>query len=78
MTTRNKYWVVWSDAIDQWQVTKTGNANAIKNFDNKSVAIGYAVDLAKRNTPSQLFIKTKDGAIEDERTYGNDPFPPKG
>ncbi|EHU4917199.1 DUF2188 domain-containing protein [Vibrio vulnificus] len=38
----------------------------------------YGVDIAKRNIPSQLTIKKKDGQIEDERTYGNDPYPPKG
>lgn len=78
MSTRNKYWVVWNSEIDKWQVKKTGNANAIKNFDKKSDAIDYAVGLAKNNKPSQLFIKNKDGTIADERTYGDDPYPPKG
>ncbi|ELV8755393.1 DUF2188 domain-containing protein [Vibrio vulnificus] len=75
---RNRYWVVWTNAIEQWQVKKTGNETALKNFNVKADAIDYGVDIAKRNIPSQLTIKKKDGQIEDERTYGNDPYPPKG
>ena len=75
---RSKYWVVWNNAIDEWQVKKTGNESAIKNFTTKDPAISYAVDLAKRNKPSQLFIKNKNGQIVDERTYENDPYPPRG
>lgn len=29
-------------------------------------------------TPAQLEIHTRDGRIESERTYGNDPCPPRG
>ncbi|EHU5176023.1 DUF2188 domain-containing protein [Vibrio parahaemolyticus] len=75
---RNRYWVVWTNAIEQWQVKKTGNETALKNFNVKADAIDYGVDVANRNMPSQLTIKKKDGQIEDERTYGDDPYPPKG
>lgn len=75
---RSKYWVVWTSDIEKWQVKKTGNDSAIKNFDVKVDAIVYGVDIAKRNKPSQLIIKKKDGTIEDERTYQDDPYPPKG
>lgn len=78
MSTRAKYWVVWSQDLTQWQVKKTGNSSAIKNYDTKQPAIDYAVSLASANQPSQLFIKNKDGTIADERTYGDDPYPPKG
>jgi hypothetical protein len=75
---RNKYWVVWTSSIEKWQVKKTGNAVALRNFDTKEPAISYAVTVARNNVPSQLIIKLKDGKIEDERTYGNDPYPPIG
>lgn len=78
MPSRNKYWVVWNSANEQWQVTKTGNAQAIKNFSTKPPAIDYGVAIAKNNMPSQLFIKNQDGTIADERTYQDDPFPPRG
>jgi hypothetical protein len=29
-------------------------------------------------SPSQLIVHTADGKFEEEFTYGNDPFPPKG
>lgn len=44
----------------------------------KSAAIDEGVRLARANEPSQLVIHRQDGTIEDERTYGNDPFPPRG
>lgn len=75
---RNKYWVVWTSGIEKWQVKKTGNAAALRNFDTKDSAIAYGVSIARKNEPSQLIIKRKDGTIEDERTYGIDPFPPRG
>ncbi|MEZ8202245.1 DUF2188 domain-containing protein [Vibrio splendidus] len=76
--TRAKYWVVWSEDLDQWQFKKTGSTSDTKSFSKKEEAINYAVFIANRNQPSQLFIKKKDGEIQDERTYGDDPYPPKG
>ena len=75
---RNKYWIVWNNNIEVWQVTKTGVVSALKNTNVKQSAIDYGVSVAKNNQPSQLTIKRKDGTIEDERTYGNDPYPPRG
>ena len=75
---RNKYWVVWTSSIEKWQVKKTGNINALRNFDTKDPAISYGVTVARNNMPSQLIIKRKDGTIEDERTYKDDPYPPIG
>lgn len=75
---RNKYWVVWKNNIEKWQVKKTGASSALKNFDTKLPAIDYGVSVAKNNQPSQLIIKKKNGQIEDERTYGDDPYPPRG
>lgn len=75
---RTKYWVVWNSDIKKWKVTKTGQFRALKIFDIKSKAIDYGVKVARNNESSQLFIKNKDGKIAEERTYGNDPCPPKG
>lgn len=61
-----------------WQVKKEGSSTAIKNCDTKNEAIDYAVELAKNNKPSQVKIHKKDGTIESERTYGDDPCPPRG
>lgn len=75
---RNKYWVSWFSLMDQWKVTKTGNERTLRYFNDKVSAINYGVEVAKNNAPSQLTIKRKDGTIEDERTYENDPYPPRG
>ncbi|WP_425449148.1 DUF2188 domain-containing protein [Dethiothermospora halolimnae] len=76
MSKRNKYWVVWNQIV--WQVKKEGSIKAIKNFEVKKDAVDYGVQVARNNQPSQLTIKKKDGTIEEERTYGSDPFPPRG
>lgn len=40
-------------------------------------AIEIATKIAK-NQGSELTIQGKDGRIRDKRSYGNDPYPPKG
>jgi uncharacterized protein DUF2188 len=47
-------------------------------FALKKAAVKYAVEWARANAPSQLFIKGENGRIQDERTYGNDPRKTKG
>lgn len=37
----------------------------------------YAVKVAK-NDKTELVIHGRDGRIQDRRSYGNDPFPPRG
>ena len=34
--------------------------------------------IARTEVPSQVKVHRTDGTIEDEFTYGNDPFPPTG
>ena len=75
---RDRYWVVWANSVGRWQVTKTGNTRALKHFETKQPAIDYGVEIARNNQPSQPTIKKQNAQIEDERTYGDDPFPPAG
>lgn len=60
----------------QWRVTHEGRT--LSNHLTKPPAITAGVTVASANQPSQLLIHRQDGTIEDERTYGNDPFPPRG
>lgn len=60
----------------EWEITLNKSREAI--YGVKATAIDKAVELAKKNQPSQLLIHRADGTIEDERTYGDDPYPPKG
>lgn len=75
---RSVYHVVHNSDKEVWQIKKEGSSTAIKNCNTKSEAIDYAVGLAKNNEPSQVKIHKKDGTIESERTYGDDPYPPVG
>jgi len=73
---RNVYEVAPSQG--RWSVKQRGAASADSVWDTKPPAIDRSVVLARGNQPSQLIIKRADGTIEDERTYGNDPYPPRG
>jgi len=44
----------------------------------KRQAVVKAQQMARAAKPSQLIIRRRDGTIQDERTYGADPYPPKG
>lgn len=74
MATRKRYDVVPSGT--NWAVTHQGAT--LSSHILKTDAIDAGVKVARANTPSQLVIHRADGTIEDERTYENDPFPPRG
>lgn len=76
MSTRRIYDV--APRGDRWAVKERGGARAIGVFDDKSAAVARAAQVARRHRESQIVIRRQDGTIQDERTYGNDPFPPKG
>lgn len=71
---RKSYHVVPSGA--QWDVKLSGVVQATK--DTKEMAVEWAIATAKQNKPSQVVVHKKDGTIETEYTYGDDPFPPPG
>lgn len=71
---RKRYDVVYKNY--SWAVTHA--STTVSTHTVKSAAVTAGVIVAQRNTPSQLIIHRTDGTIEDERTYGNDPFPPRG
>lgn len=60
-----------------WAVQRDGTKRADSLHQTKDAAVARGVDLGTRNN-GQLRIKGKDGRIQDERTYGTDPFPPAG
>jgi len=71
---RKRYDVVPAGA--KWEVKH--NSVALSDWHLKENAIEAGVKVARANAPSQLIIHRLDGRIEDERTYGDDPFPPRG
>ena len=71
---RKQYWVQYLDA--RWKVRHsqvTQSTHVVKDD-----AVDAGVKLAKTNQPSELVICRMDGTIEDKRTYGADPYPPRG
>ena len=52
--------------------------DAIATSDKKDTAIELAKEAAKKQEPSQVVVHGEDGQIQEEFTYGDDPFPPHG
>jgi Uncharacterized protein conserved in bacteria (DUF2188) len=71
---RKQYWVQWLQ--ERWKVRK--DRTTLSSHIVKSDAVDAGVKAARANTPSSLKICRRDGTVEDERTYGDDPFPPRG
>lgn len=59
-----------------WQVKHNGNV--LTNHYTKDAAIDKGRAYALANQPSQLVLHKADGTIQQEWTYGDDPYPPKG
>lgn len=74
---RTVYHVVPSG--EGWIVKREGAARpSTRWIEHKQAAVNRGVELAKSNKPSQLVIHRADGTIQGERTYGDDPHPPRG
>lgn len=69
-----QYWVRHESG--RWAVKSDGRV--LSTHITKSEATAAGVKVASANQPSSLRICLMDGTIEEERTYGDDPFPPRG
>ncbi len=74
---RKKYHVTKSED-GTWKGTTQGGQRASVVADTKAEAVRQTIELAKKQQDSQVIIHKQDGKIQEERTYGNDPNPPKG
>ncbi len=61
-----------------WKVKKEGASRASGCFDRKTDAVERGKELAKSGDEGQIKIHKKDGVLQTEHTYKNDPFPPEG
>jgi len=77
MAKRTTYDVQPAKQRGGWDVVKEGGA-AVSHHQTKPPAIESAVRHAKHEPLGEVRIKGRDGKIQDERTYGKDPYPPKG
>lgn len=79
---RIQYHVMYSKERPVWIVTCDGED--IDEWMRKENAVRAACDIARKTwtfegIPTQVKIHRKRGnTIQDERTFGNDPYPPKG
>lgn len=73
---RTVYWV--SPDGEMWKVQLEGAKTPDSRHRTKEEAIREARARAHANKPSQVKVQHKDGTIETEWTYGDDPFPPPG
>lgn len=60
-----------------WQVKSEGSNRASSKHETKNKAVAAGRKLARKKS-SQMFIHGRNGKIQEERTYGKDPFPPEG
>ena len=79
MAKRQTYDVQPAKGRPGWDVVKEGaGGTPISHHRTKEPAIDSAVAKAKHEPLAEVRIKRLDGTIQDERTYGKDPYPPKG
>ena len=63
----------------KWQVILQGGSRALSVHDTKTDAVAAGVEKGRAAHPwGQLIIKKRNGQIQSERTYGNDPRSSKG
>jgi hypothetical protein len=75
MPARRKFDVAPNKREGGWFVKSGGTP---ERFKTKAMAIASAVKSAKQHGNAQVVIRKRDGTIQSERTYGNDPRRSKG
>ena len=73
MSKRVVYHVVPDKDEGVWKVKREGAERASSIHDVRGDAFEKARDLAQNNPLSQVKIHKRDGTIQEERTYGQDP-----
>jgi Uncharacterized protein conserved in bacteria (DUF2188) len=69
---RTVYHVVPNSSAERWVVSQE-NAEFRREFDTKEEAVDFAKERARGQEPSQVKVHKKDGNMEYESTYGDDP-----
>ncbi len=60
-----------------WSVRAAGATRASNTFSTQGEAVAHARAKAVENR-TELYVHGRDGRIRERRSYGNDPYPPKG
>lgn len=61
----------------EWKVRREGSLRASKVFVSKRDAVDYGRRIGRADRV-ELYIHNMDGRISDRRSFGGDPFPPRG
>jgi hypothetical protein len=61
-----------------WQGKARGAERASVAGETKAEVVKRTTKVAKNQALSQVVIRKKDMTIQEERTYGKDPYPPSG
>jgi hypothetical protein len=69
---RDVYHVVPDSSGERWLVSQE-DKDFRQEFDRKEDAVEFAKDRAKNSQLGQVKVHNKDGNMEYESTYGNDP-----
>jgi len=75
---RRMVYHVVSNPEGGWLVKKEKNKNPSARADTKHEAVAKAKELAKKTKLGQVIVHKKDGKIQTEYTYGEDPVKTKG
>jgi hypothetical protein len=81
MATRHRARTVFHVATrdGKWVVTRERRPDGeFDSFETKDEAVARARSEAHKQQPSQVKVHREDGTIEDEFTYGDDPYPLRG
>lgn len=73
---RKELHVVYNQERGGWDAKRQNAERASKHFDNKTQAMIWSRELAKKER-LELIPHGIDGKIQNPNSYGNDPFPPR-
>jgi len=62
----------------KWAGEGEGAKRASVVGEMKAEVLERTIEIAKEHPLSQVIIHKQDGVIQSERTYGEDPYPPRG
>ena len=70
MDERNTFWVM--PRAKQWIVRH--NDEDLATLPSRTHAVAVAMNRAKEDQPSEILVLGPNGAIEERRTFGQDPL----
>jgi len=71
-------WHVLPAGDDMWRIAPEEDSEMGPIYQDKDEAVRHAKDQAKAAQLGQIIVHSRDGRIEYENTYGEDPRERKG